>query len=104
METICRTKVKDVLKRTDYGSIVNVRGWVRTHRSSKAVDFIALNDGSTIHNVQIVVDPSKFDENMLKQITTGACVTATGELVESQGSGQSVDCLLYTSPSPRDRG
>ena len=95
METICRTKVKDVLKRTDYGSIVNVRGWVRTHRSSKAVDFIALNDGSTIHNVQIVVDPSKFDENMLKQITTGACVTATGELVESQGSGQSVEIQCH---------
>ena len=61
---------------------------MRTHRSSKAVDFIALNDGSTIKNVQIVVDPSKFDENMLKQITTGACISATGELVESQGAGQ----------------
>lgn len=88
METIRRTKVVDVLKRTDFGATVNVRGWVRTHRSSKAVDFIALNDGSTIKNVQIVVDPSKFDENMLKQITTGACISATGELVESQGAGQ----------------
>mgnify|MGYP002578414162 FL=1 len=88
METIRRTKVVDILKRTDFGAVVNVKGWVRTHRSSKAVDFIALNDGSTIKNVQIVVDPSKFDENMLKQITTGACISATGVLVESQGAGQ----------------
>lgn len=88
METVKRTKVVDVLKSTAYGSIVNVKGWVRTHRRSKAVDFIALNDGSTIKNVQIVVDPSKFDENTLKQITTGACISATGLLVESQGKGQ----------------
>ena len=49
MEKLKRTKVVDLLKSTAYGSIVNVKGWVRTHRSSKAVDFIALNDGSTIH-------------------------------------------------------
>jgi len=66
-----------------------VKGWVRTHRSSKAVDFIALNDGSTIKNVQIVVDPKKFDEQLLKDITTGACICAEGKLVESQGAGQS---------------
>ena len=91
MEKITRTKVADVLKRTDYGTIVNVKGWVRTHRSSKAVDFIALNDGSTIKNVQVVVDPSKFDETMLKQITTGSCISVNGELVESQGAGQTVE-------------
>ena len=91
MEKIRRTKVVDVLKRTDFGTQVNVRGWVRTHRSSKVVDFIALNDGSTINNVQVVVDPANFDENLLKQITTGACVSATGELVESQGAGQTVE-------------
>ena len=91
MEKITRTKVADVLKRTDYGTIVNVKGWVRTHRSSKAVDFIALNDGSTIKNVQVVVDPSKFDETMLKQITTGSCINVNGELVESQGAGQTVE-------------
>ncbi len=91
MENIKRTKVVDVLQSTAYGSTVNVRGWVRTHRSSKAVDFIALNDGSTINNVQIVVDPTKFDAEMLKQITTGACITANGTLVESQGAGQSVE-------------
>ncbi len=91
MENIRRTKVVDVLKRTDFGTIVNVRGWVRTHRSSKAVDFIAVNDGSTIKNVQVVVDPSQFDEALLKQITTGSCISVNGELVESQGAGQSVE-------------
>ena len=91
MENIRRTKVVDVLKRTDFGTIVNVRGWVRTHRSSKAVDFIAVNDGSTIKNVQVVVDPSQFDESLLKQITTGSCISVNGELVESQGAGQSVE-------------
>ena len=55
--------------RTDFGADVCVKGWVRTHRSSKAVDFIALNDGSTIKNIQIVVDPAKFDAEMLKKIT-----------------------------------
>lgn len=89
MEEIRRTKVVDLLKRTDYGTIVNVKGWVRTHRSSKAVDFIALNDGSTINNVQVVVDTAKFDEEQLKQITTGACISVIGKLVESVGSGQS---------------
>ena len=84
-----RTKIIDVLKSTDYGKDVCVKGWVRTHRSSKAVDFIALNDGSTIKNVQIVVDPTKFDEQVLKDITTGACISAEGTLVESQGAGQS---------------
>ncbi len=86
-----RTKVVDILKSKDFGTTVNVKGWVRTHRSSKAVDFIALNDGSTINNVQIVVDPTKFDAEMLKQITTGACINAIGELVESQGAGQTVE-------------
>ena len=91
MQTIKRTKVVDALKRTDYGQIVNVRGWVRTHRSSKAVDFIALNDGSTIKNIQVVVDPTKFDTELLKQITTGSCINVNGELVESQGAGQTVE-------------
>ena len=91
MENIRRTKVADVLKRTDFGATVNVRGWVRTHRSSKAVDFIALNDGSTIKNVQVVVNPADFDADLLKQITTGACLSVNGLLVESQGAGQSVE-------------
>ena len=88
-----RIKIIDVLKSTEYGKEVCVKGWVRTHRSSKAVDFIALNDGSTIKNVQIVVDPSTLQLQPstlnLKDVTTGACICAVGTLVESQGAGQS---------------
>ena len=83
-----RTKIIDVLKSTEYGKDICVKGWVRTHRSSKAVDFIALNDGSTIKNVQIVVDPAKVSEEILKQVTTGACISASGKLVESPAAGQ----------------
>ena len=86
-----RTKVVDALKCTDFGKDINVKGWIRTHRSSKAVDFIALNDGSTIKNIQIVVDPTHFDAQLLKSVTTGSCVSITGTLVESQGAGQSVE-------------
>lgn len=86
-----RIKVVDVLKSTDFGKEVVVKGWVRTHRSSKAVDFIALNDGSTIKNIQVVVDPSKINADTLKSITTGACLSVTGILVESQGKGQRVE-------------
>ena len=83
-----RTKVVDALVCTDFGKDINVKGWVRSHRSSKAVDFIALNDGSTIKNIQIVVDPSTIDAEELKNITTGACISVVGTLVESQGAGQ----------------
>lgn len=86
-----RTKVVDALRSTDYNTDITVKGWVRSHRSSKAVDFIALNDGSTIKNIQIVVAPENFDAEMLKSITTGACIRATGTLVESQGKGQTVE-------------
>lgn len=88
-DTVRRTKVVDALQRNDFGAKINVKGWVRTHRSSKAVDFIALNDGSTIKNIQVVVDPAKFDAELLKQVTTGACISVIGTLVESQGAGQS---------------
>ncbi|MBR2457197.1 MAG: asparagine--tRNA ligase [Bacteroidaceae bacterium] len=91
MEKIRRTKIVDVLKCRDFGSMVNVKGWVRTRRGSKQVSFIALNDGSTINNVQIVVDLANFDEEMLKQVTTGACISVNGELVESIGSGQAAE-------------
>ena len=83
-----RTKVVAALSSTDFGKEIIVKGWVRSHRSSKAVDFIALNDGSTIKNIQVVVDPSSIDEETLKSITTGACIGVTGLLVESQGKGQ----------------
>lgn len=87
-----RTKVIDALRSTEYGTDINVKGWVRSHRSSKAVDFIALNDGSTIKNIQIVVDPSRVDGELLRQVTTGACVNVTGTLVESQGKGRPWKC------------
>ena len=83
-----RTKIIDALKSTAYGEPVVVMGWVRTHRSSKAVDFIQLNDGSTIKNIQIVLDPTKFDAAMLKQINTGSCISVSGTLVESPAAGQ----------------
>ena len=86
-----RTKVVDALRCTDFGKDIIVKGWVRSHRSSKAVDFIALNDGSTIKNIQVVVDPSTMEEEKLKSITTGACICAKGVLVESQGKGQTVE-------------
>ena len=89
-----RTKIVDILKSTNYGQEVCVKGWVRTHRSSKAVDFIALNDGSTIKMVQIVVDPEKVTVTSpvqaadLKDITTGSCISVEGALVESPAAGQ----------------
>ncbi|MCF0185007.1 MAG: asparagine--tRNA ligase, partial [Bacteroidaceae bacterium] len=88
MDNIRRTKVADVLKRTDYGQTVNVKGWVRSKRGSKGIFFIALNDGSTIKNVQIVGDDAKFAEDTIKQITTGACLSVNGTLVESPAAGQ----------------
>ncbi len=88
-----RTKIIDVLAREDFGASVNVKGWVRTRRGSKSVNFIALNDGSTIKNVQIVADVEKFDAETIKLITTGACLSVDGELVQSQGSGQNVEIL-----------
>ncbi len=91
METIKRTKIIDVLKCTDFDTIVNVRGWVRTKRGSKNVIFIALNDGSTINNVQIVADTETFNAELVKDITTGACLSVHGTLVQSQGSGQTVE-------------
>ena len=91
MDTVSRTKVIDLLKREDYGSRVNVKGWVRTRRGSKQVSFIALNDGSTINNVQVVVDLAKFEDELLKDITTGACLSVDGILTESVGSGQKVE-------------
>ncbi len=86
-----RTKISDLLRRTDFGSTVTVMGWVRSKRGSKGVNFIALNDGSTIKTVQVVADVEKFDEETLKNITTGACLSCTGKLVESIGAGQTVE-------------
>ena len=89
-----RTEIKDALQSKQIGQPINVRGWVRSRRGNKNVSFIALNDGSTIKTIQIVVDLEKFPEEQLKPVTTGACISATGILVESQGSGQAVEIQL----------
>ena len=91
METISRTKVVDAFDAALYGKKINVKGWVRTRRGNKHVNFISLNDGSTIKNIQIVVDLEKFDEDFLRPGTTGACLSVTGTLVESQGKGQQAE-------------
>ena len=89
-----RTEIINALQLQPEGQTINVRGWVRSRRGNKNVSFIALNDGSTIKNIQIVAELSKFTEAELKPITTGACISATGILVASQGSGQSVEMQL----------
>ena len=86
-----RIKIKELLTSQETGIDVQVKGWVRTKRGNKNISFIALNDGSTINNIQIVVDNSSFDENLLREISTGACIAAEGKLVRSQGQGQSVE-------------
>ena len=86
-----RTVISTALKSTDFGTEVNIKGWVRTRRGNKNVSFIALNDGSTIHNIQVVVDNEKFGEEYLKPITTGASISVIGTLVESMGKGQAVE-------------
>ncbi|MCW3086300.1 MAG: asparagine--tRNA ligase [Bacteroidetes bacterium] len=88
METGKRTKVKELLNSTAFGSEVTVKGWVRTFRNNQ---FIALNDGSTINNIQLVVDFANTDETLLKRLTTGAAISVTGELIESLGKGQKVE-------------
>lgn len=86
-----RTKIKDLLSGELVGSEVIIKGWVRTKRGSKNVSFIAMNDGSTINNIQVVADTEKFNEELLKNISTGACLSVTGQLIASQGSGQKVE-------------
>src|SRR5690606_16435004 len=80
--------IKQLLTGTYVLQEVEVNGWVKTYRSNR---FIALNDGSTIYNIQCVVDFEKFDEGLLKQISTGAAIKVCGTLVESQGKGQNVE-------------
>ncbi|MGN7515254.1 MAG: asparagine--tRNA ligase [Allomuricauda sp.] len=80
--------IKELLEKQPVGDSVEVNGWVKTFRSNR---FIALNDGSTIHNLQCVVDFENLDEALLKQISSGAALKVTGTLEESQGRGQSVE-------------
>ena len=88
-----RERIVELLAKAP-GTEVTAKGWVRTKRGNKNISFIALNDGSTINNIQVVCDHSgNFSEELLKSITTGACLAVTGDLVESQGSGQKVEIL-----------
>ena len=88
-------RIVDILKLGQVGAEITVKGWVRTRRGSKNVNFIALNDGSTIHNLQIVAEVETFGEELLKLINTGAAIGVTGKLVESAGSGQSVELQAF---------
>ena len=86
-----RTKISELLKAAETEKEVVVQGWVRTRRGNKQVSFIALNDGSTINNIQIVADNDKFDEALLKRITAGAALSVGGRTVASIGSGQAIE-------------
>jgi len=88
MGQLKRSMVCDLIKSKDFDRDVQVKGWVRTKRGNKKIAFIALNDGSSIHNIQIVADIANFDEAIIKQITTGASLSVTGKFVESMGKGQ----------------
>ncbi len=91
MEILKRTKISIILQSVEIGKIVNVRGWVRTRRGSKNVSFITLNDGSTINNLQVVVDHSVISEEDIQYAHSGASLSITGEIIKSQGSGQHIE-------------
>ena len=87
--------IKALLNTEPSQQTVHAKGWVRTKRGNKAISFIALNDGSTIHNIQIVAENENFNEDLLKNITTGACISVQGVLVASQGQGQKVEIQAH---------
>ncbi|MDE5900104.1 MAG: asparagine--tRNA ligase [Muribaculaceae bacterium] len=91
-----RTKISDIFAPELIGTEVSVMGWVRTRRGNKHVQFVALNDGSTIRNLQIVFDMAAFTEDQLRPITTGASIHVTGRLVESMGKGQTCEVQAQT--------
>jgi asparaginyl-tRNA synthetase len=86
-----RTKIKNLLNAKSYNREIHIKGWVRTKREGKGITFIALNDGSVIHSIQIVIDNSNFNDEKIKQITTGSCIGVTGNLVKSLGKDQSME-------------
>ncbi len=91
-----RTRIDRIFDPALIGSEVSVMGWVRTRRGNKHVQFVALNDGSTIRNIQIVFDMSRFTDDQLKLVTTGSSIHVTGQLVESQGKGQTCEIQADT--------
>lgn len=88
-----RSVIKDLLKSAQFETDILVKGWVRTKRGNNSVAFVAINDGSIIHNIQIVIDVPSFDAELLRKINTGACIGVFGKLVESKGQGQRVEVL-----------
>lgn len=89
-------QIKDILQLSPESQSVVVKGWVRTKRGQANIVFINLNDGSTIKNIQAVVEDGKIEEEILKKISTGACIAVSGTLVASAGSGQAVEVLAQT--------
>ncbi|MDE7031911.1 MAG: asparagine--tRNA ligase [Muribaculaceae bacterium] len=107
MHTMKRTKIVDIFAPALIGCEVSVKGWVRTRRGNKYIQFVALNDGSTIKNLQVVFDMNRFTDDQLKSVTTGSSIHVTGRLVESQGKGQTcevqADTLeIYGSADPNE--
>ncbi len=86
-----RNKIKELLASGEQDIDVHIKGWVRTKRGNKNIAFINVNDGSTIHNIQVVAEVASFDAELMKKITTGACIAVSGKLVESLGKGQAVE-------------
>jgi asparaginyl-tRNA synthetase len=100
-------QIKEILQTAPENQSVVVKGWVRTKRESKNAIFIALNDGSTIHNIQAVAEPGQFSAELLLTVTTGSCLKVTGQLIASQGSGQTVevkitDIEVYGTADPEE--
>lgn len=106
MKDIKRTKIKELLNTDTFNREVNIKGWVRTKRGNKKIAFIAVNDGSTIHHIQVVAEKEMFNEDLMRDITTGSCISVNGLLVESMGKGQTVEIQaqeieLYGSADPQ---
>ena len=91
MVDIGRTKIAELLNGKLLNQEITLKGWVRTKRGNKQIAFIAMNDGSTINNIQVVADMNSFNEDLMKDVTTGSCIRIDGTLVESLGKGQSVE-------------
>jgi asparaginyl-tRNA synthetase len=84
-------RIKDLLSSRAFGHEVTTRGWVRTRRGNKNIAFVALNDGSVIYNIQVVLNMTRFDEELIKKVTTGSCIEVVGKLIESPGKEQHVE-------------
>ena len=107
MTDFLNTNVKTLLSTEGQGQKVRIKGWVRTRRGNKNVAFVALNDGSVVHNIQIVIEMASFQEELIRQINTGACISVEGTLVESSGQGQKVEILasdvfIYGTADPEN--